>query len=180
MGFELRDPDGAALPAFTAGAHVPVRTPSGAVRRYSLCNAPHDADRYEIAVKRDAAGRGGSVSMVDGVRVGDRLPVARAAQRLRAPPRAQRFLFIAGGIGITPIVAMMRHLVATEGPPFRLHYLTRSRPTPRSRTSSRRRSSPRNVALHHDGGDPARAFDLWPLLEQPMPARTCTAADRAR
>ena len=170
VGFELRDPDGATLPAFAPGAHVPVRTPGGAVRRYSLCNAPHDADRYEIAVKRDAAGRGGSVSMVDRLRVGDRLPVAAPRNEFALRPRAQRFLFIAGGIGITPIVAMLRHLVATRGPsvpPALLH--AQPRPTPRSRTCSRRRRSPRHVDLHHDGGDPARAFDFWPLLEKPVP-----------
>ena len=57
--FELRDPRGAALPRFTAGAHVQVTSPNGAVRKYSLCNDPAEAHRYVIAVKRDPAGRGG-------------------------------------------------------------------------------------------------------------------------
>ena len=85
--FELRHPDGAPLPAFTAGSHVPVMTPSGALRRYSLCNDPHEDDRYQIAVKRDAAGRGGSISMVDAVNVGDRLRVGEPRSEFALAPR---------------------------------------------------------------------------------------------
>jgi phthalate 4,5-dioxygenase reductase component len=169
VGFELRDPGGAALPPFAPGAHIPVRTPAGAIRRYSLCNAPHEGDRYEIAVKRDAAGRGGSVSMADRLRVGDRLPVAAPRNEFELHPRAKRFLFIAGGIGITPIVAMLRHLAATDGPPFHLHYCTRS---PEDTAFVAALAAPEfaaHVDLHHDGGDPARAFDFWPLLEKPVP-----------
>src|SRR6187455_899892 len=73
--FELRHPQGAELPAFTAGAHVAVTAPNGSVRKYSLCNDPSERDRYVIAVKRDPAGHGGSVSLVDGVRVGDLVEV---------------------------------------------------------------------------------------------------------
>ena len=69
--FELVHPEGVELPEFTAGAHLLVRVPSGLTRRYSLCNAPQDRDRYVIAVKRESNGRGGSVSLVDGTKVGD-------------------------------------------------------------------------------------------------------------
>ena len=169
VGFALRDPGGADLPAFTPGAHIAVRTPGGAIRRYSLCNPPHQSDRYEIAVKRDAAGRGGSVSMADRLRVGDRLPVAAPRNEFELHPRAKRFLFVAGGIGITPIVAMLRHLVATAGPPFRLHYCTRSRADTAFADALAAPEFAAHVDLHHDGGDPARAFDFWPLLEKPVP-----------
>ena len=66
--FELRHPEGAELPAFTAGAHIRIKTPSGAMRQYSLSNDPAERDRYVIAVKREGNGRGGSLSLVDGVR----------------------------------------------------------------------------------------------------------------
>ena len=56
--------------------HVLVQAPSGATRRYSLCNAPEDRQRYVIAVKREASGRGGSISIVDGVHVGDAMHVS--------------------------------------------------------------------------------------------------------
>jgi hypothetical protein len=65
-----------ALPPFTPGAHILVQTPSGATRRYSLANAPHEGTEYVIAVKLEPSGRGGSRSMFDGLAVGDTLTVS--------------------------------------------------------------------------------------------------------
>src|SRR5437879_5885616 len=76
MRYELRAADRGPLPAFTAGSHVTVKTPAGSLRKYSLCNAPQESDRYLIAVKRDAEGRGGSLSMCDRLQAGMRLPVS--------------------------------------------------------------------------------------------------------
>ncbi len=166
--YELRDAAGSALPPFEPGAHIPVRTPAGVVRRYSLAGDPADGDRYEIAVKRDAAGRGGSTSMVDGLQAGARLPVAAPRNEFALHPRAKRFLFIAGGIGITPMMAMMRHLTASEGPRFDLHYCTRSRAHTAFADVLAGDALRERVHLHHDDGDPARAFDFWPLLEKPQ------------
>lgn len=56
--FELADPEGKSLPAFTAGSHITVETPAGMRRNYSLCNDPAETNRYQIAVKREAKGRG--------------------------------------------------------------------------------------------------------------------------
>lgn len=168
--FELRDPAGGALPAFAPGAHIPVRTPGGEIRRYSLCNAPEETDRYEIAVKRDAAGRGGSVGMTDRLAVGARLPVAAPRNEFALHPRAKRFLFIAGGIGITPMMSMMRHLVATGGPRFDLHYCTRSAAHTAFALELASATYAGRVALHHDDGDPAQGFDFWPVLEKPTDA----------
>lgn len=167
--FELVDPDGAELPPFDPGAHLPVRTPAGVVRRYSLCGDAAERFRYEIAVKRDAAGRGGSASMVDRLREGSLLPVAAPRNEFALHPRARRFLFIAGGIGITPIMAMMRRLVATEGPAFALHYCTRDADHTAFADVLAEPPLRDRVHLHHDGGDAARAFDFWPLLEKPQP-----------
>src|SRR4051794_39688315 len=61
--FELVQPDGSELPPFTPGSHVKVQTPSGVVRKYSLCNDPAERDRYVITVKREEDGQGGSSSM---------------------------------------------------------------------------------------------------------------------
>src|SRR5262249_25692967 len=68
--FELIRPDSSDLPQFTAGAHVTVRVPNGELRKYSLCNDPVERDRYVIAVKREAPGTGGSLSMVDEAKQG--------------------------------------------------------------------------------------------------------------
>ena len=119
---EFRDSSGGELPPFAAGAHLAIQVPNGLVRKYSLCNDPAERDRYLIAVKREANGRGGSTNLIDAVKVGDDLMVAPPVNDFPLPQRAQDFIFIAGGIGITPIMAMIRQVVA-EGKRFRLYLL---------------------------------------------------------
>lgn len=164
--FELRDPGGAELPEFTAGAHVSVGTPDGLVRKYSLCNDPAERDRYLIAVKREAAGRGGSVAMFDKLKTGDRLPVSVPRNDFPLLPSPAGYILIAGGIGITPILSMARHLKATGGR-FKLYYLTRSRATTAFHAELSEPQFRGIVTIHHDGGDPDKALDLWPVLEKP-------------
>ncbi|MCL4762792.1 MAG: ferredoxin reductase, partial [Burkholderiales bacterium] len=160
--FELRHQTGLTLPPFAPGAHIPVMTPAG-LRRYSLCNDPHETERYEIAVKREPAGRGGSRSMVDEVRVGDILPVGVPRNEFELHPRAKRFLFIAGGIGVTPIISMMRYLKRTQAAPFRLLYLTRDEANaPFLDVLSTTDFAP-ITTVHYDYGEPARSYDLWPI-----------------
>jgi phthalate 4,5-dioxygenase reductase subunit len=166
VSFELRDPEGRELPAFTAGAHVTVRVPSGANRNYSLSNAPDERGRYVIAVKRDAAGRGGSISMTDDVAEGDLIDVSEPRNEFELNDRARSYVFVAGGIGITPILSMMRHLKATDGPRFKLYYLTRS---PQVTAFIDELTGPEwksHVVVHHDFGDLANAFDFWPVFEK--------------
>ena len=109
---EFRDPDGNSLPEFSAGAHVAVRVPNGMLRKYSLCNDPAERQRYQIAVKRESNGRGGSCSLIDGVKAGDEIVVTAPVNDFALPQRAQDFLFIAGGIGVTPMMAMIRQVMA--------------------------------------------------------------------
>ena len=104
--FEFRDVEGKSLPEFSAGAHIAIRTPNGLVRKYSLCNDPAERDRYVTAIKREA-GRGGSVDLIDNARSGDTLFVSPPVNDFALPPRATDLLFIAGGIGITPFMAMI-------------------------------------------------------------------------
>lgn len=168
--FELRLPDGAAasdLPAFSAGSHLTVEVPAGMRRNYSLCGDPADRQRYQIAVKRDAAGRGGSASMADDVQVGQQLSVSAPRNNFELHPRAAEFLFIAGGIGITPILSMIRQLQADGSRPFKLIYCTRDAD---STAFAGDLSSPEfagRVDIHHDHGDLGQAVDLWPVFETP-------------
>src|SRR5690348_3765906 len=152
--FELRDPQGAALPEFTAGAHVALTLPNGLVRKYSLCNDPAEHDRYLVAVKRESPSRGGSVALIDKVSIGDALPVAPPVNDFPLPARATDFLFIAGGIGITPMMAMIHQLKAEEGKRFRLFYLTRSPELTAFRDALAGSFSGGKVVIHHDHGDP--------------------------
>ena len=163
--FDLVAADQRDLPRFTPGAHVLIQAPSGVTRRYSLCNAPAEHGLYSIAVKREAAGRGGSRSMVDDVRVGDVLHMSPPRNDFSLAPRVPGHVFIAGGIGITPIRSMIRHLVAAGDVPWKLYYLAREPASTAYRDELRELGA--NVVIHHDLGDPARAFDLWPLLEKP-------------
>jgi len=175
---ELRDPGGGELPAFTAGAHVGVTAPNGMRRQYSLCNDPAERARYEIAVKRDGAGHGGSASMADDVRVGDLLPVEPPRNAFALAPAAPSFLFIAGGIGITPIMSMVRQLAREGTRRYRLYYCTRSPEDTAFREALSADPFRESVVIHHDGGDPARALDLWPLLEKPARAHVYCCGPR--
>ena len=123
--FELVSADGRPLAPFSAGAHIDVQVPNGLTRPYSLCGNPNDATAYRIAVKREAGGRGGSISMHDGCEVGTALGIVGPRNHFPLDPSAQRHLFIAGGIGITPIHSMIQAL-AGQGKPWELHYCARS------------------------------------------------------
>jgi phthalate 4,5-dioxygenase reductase subunit len=168
---ELRAADGGLLPPFTPGAHLNIRVPNGHFRNYSICNAATERDRYVIAVKREVGGRGGSISLLDGTRVGDMIEVGEPDNLFELDLSAPRYLFVAGGIGITPILSMMRFLAATTDKPFQLCYLTRSPEQTAFLDEVRAMVGPdRYVTIHHDSGDPANSFDLWPLLEEPSRA----------
>jgi phthalate 4,5-dioxygenase reductase subunit len=165
--FELRSRDGSELPEFTSGAHVTVRVPNGLTRKYSLCNDPAERDRYVIGVRRETEGRGGSISLIDETKPGDELPVSAPRNDFKLVKSAAGYVFVAGGIGITPIMSMIRHLKSTGGGRFKLYYLTRS---PELTAFREELSGPEfrgQVTIHHDYGDPDKAFDLWPIFEQP-------------
>ena len=165
--FEFRDPTGALLPPFTPGAHLAVQVPSGATRTYSLCGSPADRERYLIAVKRDPSGRGGSVSLVDGVKPGDLVQVSAPRNLFELVGGAPGYIFVAGGIGITPILSMIQHLRDTGGGPFHLYYLTRNAASAAFLPELQDPALAGHVTVHHDGGDPDQAFDLWPVFETP-------------
>lgn len=121
----LVDPDGGELPRWRPGAHVEVVV-GGLTRHYSLCGSPGQRDRYRLGVLRDPNGRGGSEFVHTRLTVGDRLPVG--------PPRNQfplvtgaRYLFVAGGIGITPLLPMIEE-VDQRGMPWQLVYGGRTLP----------------------------------------------------
>lgn len=165
--FELVHPDGADLPEFTPGSHVKVQVPNGAIRKYSLCNDPADRSRYVITVKRDQNGQGGSMSLVDEAKVGDMLPTSLPSNAFPLVASAGSFIFIAGGIGITPILSMIRSFGELPPAPWKLYYLTRSPETTAFQEELNAPELRGRVHIHHDHGDPAQSFDLWPVLEKP-------------
>jgi tetrachlorobenzoquinone reductase len=114
---------GEPLPAWEPGAHVDLELPSGLVRQYSLCSTVENDDHYRIAVRVLADGRGGSLE-VDSLSEGHRLRI-RAVRNTFPLSDAGRYLFIAGGIGITPILPMAV-AAANRGVPTHLMYLVRN------------------------------------------------------
>jgi cytochrome P450/ferredoxin-NADP reductase len=123
--FVLADPHGQPLPAWTAGAHVDLIA-GGLRRKYSLCGEAGDRHALQVVVQREADGRGGSRHFCDRVDVGAALQLSGPKNLFRLDESARRFVLIAGGIGITPMLAMadrLKHL----GKPYELHYAGRSR-----------------------------------------------------
>lgn len=164
--FELVHPAGEELPPFTAGAHIRIKTPMGVTRQYSLSNDPDERHRYVIAVKRERDGRGGSVSLVDTVKTGQTVEVGLPENLFELDPKARSFVLVAGGIGITPMMAMARHLSAQGDRPFKLYYLSRDPEGTAFLEDLRSSEFSSSVVVHHDYGDLGNAFDLWPVLEK--------------
>ena len=168
--FELAHPEGQELPAFTAGAHITVQTPLGMRRSYSLCGDPEQTTTWQIAVKRDAKGRGGSQSMVDNVQTGDLLPTLPWVNLFELNETAASYIFVAGGIGITPILSMMRRLLSQGRTDFKLYYCTRDAAGTAFMDELHAPELAGKITVHHDHGDPAKALDLWPVFERPSNA----------
>jgi ferredoxin-NADP reductase len=123
---ELRAEDGTALPTYFAGAHIDLHLPIGQIRSYSLCGDPDDHSRYLVAVNRDPHSRGGSQWIHDHLRVGHVLEVSAPRNHFPLVEDAENTVFIAGGIGITPLLAMARTLNARRRP-WELHLAVRTR-----------------------------------------------------
>lgn len=116
---------GEGLPPVEAGAHIDLHLPDGLRRSYSLLN-PGDTARYWIAVNRDAASRGGSRWMHEQLRCGQSITIGAPRNQFALHESAAHTVLIAGGIGITPLLAMARRLSAL-GKPWMLHHAVRSR-----------------------------------------------------
>ena len=161
--FELVDPDGNDLPAFAAGAHIDAHVPGGFLRQYSLCNDPRERHRYVVGVLDDPAGAGGSRAMHQNVRAGDRITISRPRNNFPVREEAKRHLLLAGGIGVTPMMAMIERLEAT-GADFTMHYCTRSAAQTAFRDRLAGLAARGRVVNHYDGGDPSKGLDIPGLL----------------
>ncbi|ETR78090.1 ferredoxin [Afipia sp. P52-10] len=125
LRLQLVHPNRPTLPAWTAGAHVDLRMPDGRVRQYSLCGDPADTSRYEIAVKREAVSRGGSTWIHDNLREGCEAHISAPRNNLPLQETGERYVLVAGGIGITPLLPMARTL-KRWGKDFIVHDCARS------------------------------------------------------
>lgn len=124
LSLTLAEPGGEALPPGEPGAHIALRLGDRLVRQYSLCNGPGETSHYMIAVKCEAASRGGS-DAVHRLRVGDVVPVAPPVNRFPLDRGARHLVLLAGGIGVTPLLSMAKD-AAGRGQSFELHYFART------------------------------------------------------
>jgi tetrachlorobenzoquinone reductase len=126
--YELVLPAGGDLAPFTAGSHIDLHLKNGMIRSYSLVNEQSERHRYVIAVNKDASGRGGSSFVHDTFKAGDIVTVSGPRNNFALREDAECSLLIAGGIGITPLMSMIRRL-ETLGRPWQLFYAARTRRT---------------------------------------------------
>jgi vanillate O-demethylase ferredoxin subunit len=125
VSFELRSNDGGDLPAFVAGAHIDVHLESGLSRQYSICSDPAERNRYQLGILREPSSRGGSAFIHANLREGARLSISPPRCSFPLVEDARRTILIAGGIGVTPLLAMA-HRLAALGREFALHYCCRT------------------------------------------------------
>ncbi|WP_396333516.1 PDR/VanB family oxidoreductase [Burkholderia anthina] len=152
LGIELRSADGSPLPAFEPGAHIDVHLTNEITRQYSLCSDPADTSKYCLGVGRSSTSRGGSAYIHDTLRVGEWLTIGEPRSLFGLSASAKRHRFIAGGIGITPILSMIRSCLR-HALPWELHYCVRSRS--HAAWLSELRAFGGEVHLYADDEDPA-------------------------
>lgn len=125
MRIRFSAPDRSPLPAWEPGAHIDITFANGVERQYSLCGDPADRSEWQIAVLREPVSRGASRFIHDKLRPGDRVAVSAPRNNFCLEP-GEKTIFIAGGIGITPLLPMIRQTRA-EGRDWRLLYLGKAR-----------------------------------------------------
>lgn len=165
LGIELRDRLCASLPPFEPGAHIDITFPNGLTRQYSIASPASDSTRYWLGVGLAAESRGASRFAHEQLRLGDCLQVGPPRSLFGLDDAAAGHLFVAGGIGITPILSMIRRCIE-HGLTWRLLYCVRSR---RHATYLEQLAPfPDQIELHADDEQNGRA-DLERVLRQMPP-----------
>ncbi|NPC58485.1 PDR/VanB family oxidoreductase [Caenimonas soli] len=167
LSFELTPLDDTELPSFTAGAHIDLVLPVGITRSYSLVNSQIERHRYVIAVQKDRATRGGSQWIHENLRPGDTVSVEGPRNHFALNEAAQKTIFIAAGIGITPIMSMIERMKVLKRD-WELIYCARTRGGAAFRGSLE--NDPR-VRFNFDGEPGGKILDIAALIrESPVDA----------
>ena len=170
LGFDFRPFNEGGWPVVTAGAHLDVHLPIGLVRSYSLVNAHGENRRYVIAVNREASGGGGSRYMHDKLRVGEVLNLSEPRNSFALRESASHSVFIAGGIGITPLWSMIQRL-SHIGAPWTLHYSARTREGAAfaDQIASLAADAGGQVNFNFDDGEKDKRLDIQAIIESSPP-----------
>lgn len=164
---KFRHPRRPRLPAPAPGAHVDLHLPGGKIRQYSLCGDPDDDGTYQIAVKREDGGRGASRWIHDNIRLGSIVPVSAPRNNFPLAP-ASRHVFIAGGIGITPILPMVRAL-ARRNADFDLHYCAQRAASAPFLSLLQELCGPQRLKTYLSCGETPARLDVERLLKSVTP-----------
>lgn len=164
FSFLLEGEDGDPLPSFEAGAHIEVQL-GALTRQYSLCNAPDDKGRFLICAQREDASRGGSRMLCEELGEGDTLSWRGPRQMFSLTDDKAPTLLLAGGIGITPLLAMAEQLAAVDTP-FELHIFVRSAERLPFRDRLADASFAASVFVHRDDAPDEERMDLRRVLEE--------------
>lgn len=168
VALELESADGSPLPPFEPGAHVDVQLGADLLRQYSISNDPAQRDRYRLGVLLDPNSRGGSAAVHAGCPVGQVLQIGRPRNQFPLQLDAAHTLLFAGGIGITPILAMA-HALHAAGRSFELHYCGRS--AARLAFLDELKAFGDRVQLHLDDGPASQQLAIDTVLASPGPDR---------
>ncbi|MET4806189.1 PDR/VanB family oxidoreductase [Limibacillus sp. MBR-115] len=160
---ELRASEMRVLPAFEAGAHITLYLPNGLARQYSLANDPADRERYLLGIQNEPDSRGGSRWIHQYLKEDTIIETSQPKNHFQLGEGAERYLFIAGGIGITPLLAMIS-TVRRQNRPFHLYYCTRTADNVAFRDRLSQPGVAERVTFVHDGGDPSKGLNLETLL----------------
>ena len=164
--YELVALAGGDLTPFTAGCHIDLHLPNGMIRSYSLLNDQSERNRYVVAVNKDVASRGGSSFIHETMRVGDIINISPPRNNFALQEDATHSVLIAGGIGITPLLSMIRRLEAL-GRSWQLFYAARTRVAAAflDELNSLRSGIHSNLHVNFDQEPPGRMLDLSQIVK---------------
>ncbi|WP_262299573.1 PDR/VanB family oxidoreductase [Microvirga sesbaniae] len=163
--YELSAVDTDTLPAFSAGSHIDLHLGNGLVRSYSLVNCQSERRRYVIGVHRDAEGRGGSRLVHDSLHVGQTVVLSGPRNNFPLREDARHTVLMGGGIGITPLLAMMTRL-SKLGRPYEVHYVARTRSSAPflNRIAELRKSAGADIRVSFSQEEPATRPDIASIV----------------
>jgi len=161
--FEFQDPHGKLLPEFEAGAHIDVIIAPQFVRQYSLAGDPADRTKYVLGVLGDPNGRGGSMMMQKIIREGKKIAISRPRNHFPLNEQADHTLLMAGGIGVTPMIAMA-HRLHHLNKSFKFYYCVRSSKIAGFKEELKNAPWADRVAFHFDDEN---MIDLKRVLKKP-------------
>ena len=162
---ELASANGDALPPFTAGAHIDMYLPNGTVRQYSMCGAPGETEVYQFGVLLSNQSRGGGRA-AHALKVGESLRISPPRNAFPLVEAATHSVLVAGGIGITPLMAMAYRLNEINAA-FEMHCCARSKLTAAFQKRLSKATFAANVRWHFDNADLRTSFDADRDLPEP-------------